>query len=236
MVKDAWGLMRHKALSESQSLLSPQICENMNTGIYAPYILQNLTSLPLVFQVCQGPIYADKVDMSVFKGGTLVHPGSSVPIYINDDETPEELLLRCRPSHSSDRLGDKQVSGVAHHYIAIQFDGTSVPSTPISMDLVGLNYFEVDFSKSTHNMDVDKGRESSKSNKHVDEVNLTDSKGGFVVPVVCDVSVQRYSKLIRLYSTVCTHSSCFLNIYGVCSHSPLFKNSALTILVSGCTL
>ncbi|KAE9461490.1 hypothetical protein C3L33_06604, partial [Rhododendron williamsianum] len=200
MVKDAWGLMGHKSISESQSLLSPQICENMNTGRYAPYILQNLTSLPLVFQVCQGSIYADYVDMS-FKGGTLVHPGSSVPIYVNDDETPEELL-RSRPAHSSDRLGDKQVSGVAHHYIVIQFNGTSVPSTPISMDLVGLNHFEVDFSKSTDKMEVDKNREYSKSNKHADEVIQTDSKGGFVVPVVCDVSVQRYCKLIRLYSTV----------------------------------
>ncbi|XP_058197048.1 uncharacterized protein LOC131313017 isoform X3 [Rhododendron vialii] len=201
MVKDAWGLMGHKSISESQSLLSPQICENMNTGRYAPYILQNLTSLPLVFQVCQGSIYADYVDMS-FKGGTLVHPGSSVPIYVNDDETPEELLLRSRPAHSSDRLGDKQVSGVAHHYIVIQFNGTSVPSNPISMDLVGLNHFEVDFSKSTDKMEVDKNREYSKSNKHADEVIQTDSKGGFVVPVVCDVSVQRYCKLIRLYSTV----------------------------------
>ncbi|KAI8535314.1 hypothetical protein RHMOL_Rhmol10G0164400 [Rhododendron molle] len=201
MVKDAWGLMGHKSISESQSLLSPQICENMNTGRYAPYILQNLTSLPLVFQVCQGSIYADYVDM-LFKGGTLVHPGSSVPIYVNDDETPEELLLCSRPAHSSDRLGDKQVSGVAHHYIVIQFNGTSVPSTPISMDLVGLNHFEVDFSKSTDKMEVDKNREYSKSNKHTDEVIQTDSKGGFVVPVVCDVSVQRYCKLIRLYSTV----------------------------------
>lgn len=218
MVKDAWGLMGYKSLSESQSLLSPHIGENMNTGRYAPYILQNLTSLPLVFQVCQGPIYADYVDMS-FKGGTLVHPGSSVPIYVNDDETPEELLLRYRRAHSSDRLGDKQVSRVAHHYIVIQFNGTSVPSTPISMDLVGLNYFEVDFSKSTDKMEVDKNREFSKSNKHADEVIQTDSKGGFVVPVVCDVSVQRYCKLIRLYSTVRAHSSHFLNRYSVCTCS-----------------
>ncbi|KAL6965672.1 hypothetical protein U1Q18_036726 [Sarracenia purpurea var. burkii] len=198
MVKDAWGVMGHKAFSESQSLLNSQICENAYTGRYAPYILQNLTSLPLVFHVFQGPICADDMDISMFKDGTLVHPGSSIPIYINDDKTPEDQFLRYRPSHSSDRLSDKQLNVVAHHYIAIQFDGTSMPSTPISMDFVGLNYFEVDFSKSTNDLEIENNGDGSKINKHIDEIIQTNSKDGFVLPVVCDVSIQRYCKLVIL--------------------------------------
>lgn len=49
------------------------------------------------------------------------------------------------------------------------------------MDLVGLTYFEVNFSNDN------KG---------------ADANSGFLVPVVFDVSVQQYSKLIQLYSTV----------------------------------
>ncbi|THG06671.1 hypothetical protein TEA_005294 [Camellia sinensis var. sinensis] len=202
MIKDACGVTERKVVSESQRLLNSQIFENIYTGRYAPYILQNLTSLPLVFHVCRGPICADDRGISVLEDGTFVHPGSSIPVYINDDDTPEEQLLRYRPAHSSDRLSDKQLSGVAHNYIVIQFDGTSMPSTPISMDLVGLSYFEVDFSKSSNKIEVDNNGDASKGNKHIDDANRTDSKVGFVIPVVCDVSVQRYCKLLRLYSTV----------------------------------
>ncbi|KAI7990467.1 putative vacuolar protein sorting-associated protein 13C [Camellia lanceoleosa] len=202
MIKDACGVTERKVVSESQRLLNSQIFENIYTGRYAPYILQNLTSLPLVFHVCRGPICADDRGISVLEDGTFVHPGSSIPVYINDDDTPEEQLLRYRPAHSSDRLSDKQLNGVAHNYIVIQFDGTSMRSTPISMDLVGLSYFEVDFSKSSNKIEVDNNGDGSKGNKHVDDANRTDSKGGFVIPVVCDVSVQRYCKLLRLYSTV----------------------------------
>ena len=85
-------------------------------------------------------------------------------------------------------------------------------STPISMDLVGLNYFEVDFSKSTNKIDTDNNEDVSKTNKHVDEVKRTDSNSGFVIPVACDVSVQRYCKLVQLYSTVCTNSSYIITV------------------------
>ena len=97
---------------------------------------------------------------------------------------------------SSDRLSE-QKSGVAHHYISIQLDGTSVPSAPISIDRVGLTYFEVDFYKAYN----ENGRDNS-----------THTKSGFEVPVVFDVSVQRYSKFIRPYSTVCTKTHIFADI------------------------
>lgn len=200
----SWGLMGLNILSESPRFSKTQITENVYTGRYAPYILQNLTSLPLIFHVCEGPITDNDLNVSALKDETLVEPGSSIPIYV--DETPEEQLFRYRPSHSSDRLSDKQFMEAAHRYIIIQLEGTSMPSAPISMDLVGLSYFEVDFSMtSSNNVAVDNNGDTSKSNKNFKGNPRTDVNSGYVVPVVIDVSVQRYTKLVRLYSTVCTN-------------------------------
>ncbi|KAG4203337.1 hypothetical protein ERO13_A05G394600v2 [Gossypium hirsutum] len=187
MVKDAWGFLEHDS-SEKQRFLDPQLTENMSGGRYAPYILQNLTSSPLEYHVYQGLASSDQFDASKEKDGKIVQAGASVPIYLND--IPEEQLYHYRPSHSSDNLSERQSNGVAHHLMTIQLDGMSVPSAPVSMDLVGLTYFEVDFSN------------NSQYNVNLKENGATDGKNGFVVPVVFDVSVQRYSKLIRLYSTV----------------------------------
>ncbi|XP_059667459.1 uncharacterized protein LOC132312914 [Cornus florida] len=199
MIEDAWGPVGVNR-DGNQSFLNYQNREDLCTGRYAPYVLQNLTSLPLVFHVFKGPVYVDDMKASSLNDGKLLQPGSCIPIYVN--ETPEEQLFHCCPSHSSDRLNDKQPNGVVHHYIMIQLDGTSVPSAPISMDLVGVSYFEVDFSKSSNNIGVDSIRDALKNNKNVEENNQIDANSGFVVPVVFDVSVQRYSKLVRLYSSV----------------------------------
>ncbi|XAR69469.1 hypothetical protein NMG60_11001060 [Bertholletia excelsa] len=200
IVKDAWGVMGHEILSENQRLLNSQMAGSLHTGRFAPYILQNLTSLPLVFHVCEGPLCADSVDILDLKDKKVLLPGSSLPIYM--DKTPEEQLLSCRPTYSSDRLSDKQLNGVAHHYIIVQFDGTSVASAPISLDLVGLSYFYADFSKSSGKTEADQNGDTLKINKLGDEVKQRYQKGGFIIPVVCDVSLQRYCKLVRLYSTV----------------------------------
>ncbi|XWS30007.1 hypothetical protein CRYUN_Cryun24cG0081100 [Craigia yunnanensis] len=187
MVKDAWGFVEQD-LSEKQRFLNPQLTENISRGRYAPYILQNLTSLPLVYRVYQGLDDSDQFDISKEKDGKIVQAGASVPIYLNN--TPVEQLFHYRPSHSSDNLSERQSNGVAHHLMTIQLDGMSVPSAPVSMDLVGLTYFEIDFSN------------TSRYNVNMKENGAADAKNGFVVPVVFDVSMQRYSKLIRLYSTV----------------------------------
>uniref|UniRef100_F6I5I0 Vacuolar protein sorting-associated protein 13 VPS13 adaptor binding domain-containing protein n=1 Tax=Vitis vinifera TaxID=29760 RepID=F6I5I0_VITVI len=200
MIKDAWGLIGLNDLPESNRFLNRQIGENECIGRYVPYILQNLTSLPLVFHVYQDLVNADDSDVPAMNDGKFVQPGHSVPIYIN--ETPEEQMLRFRPVHSSDRLNEKQSHGVAHHFITIQLDGTSVPSNPLSMDLVGLTYFEVDFSKASNKTEINTIGSSSKYNKIIEENHERDANSGFVVPVVFDVSIQRYSKLVRLYSTV----------------------------------
>lgn len=184
MIKDSCGIVESNDVPESKKLLNSPY-KHMYAGRYAPYVLQNLTSMPLVYCVYKGPVH--EFDMTEVKDRKSVDPGASIPIYISD--TPEDQLFHFWPANSSDRLADQKLSGVAHHFITVQLDGTSVPSGPISMDRVGLTHFEVDFFKA----DNENGRDSS-----------MDTSSGFVVPVVFDVSVQRYSKLIRLYSTVCT--------------------------------
>lgn len=201
MIKDALGLIGTNDIPQGQRFSNYLSNENINAGRYAPYIVQNLTSLPLVFHVFQGVANTDEFDVYSMKAGQSLKPGSSVPIYIH--ETPEEQLSRYSPAHSSDRLSEKQSIGVAHHFVTIQFDGTSSPSAPISMDLVGLTYFEVDLSKPANKFEVGKIGDDSINGKNKEDYGRTEANSGFVVAVVFDVSVQRYSKLVRLYSTVC---------------------------------
>ncbi|EXB26144.1 Putative vacuolar protein sorting-associated protein 13C [Morus notabilis] len=179
MIKDSWDAVESNNVPESQKLLNPPH-KHMYDGRYAPYVLQNLTSLPLVYHIYKGPIDDSGVTEMDVKS---VEPGASIPLYIND--TLEELF-HVWPTHSSDRLAEQKLSGVAHHYISIQLDGTSAPFAPISMR-VGLTYFEVDFYKAYN----ENGRDNS-----------TNTRSGFEVPVVFDVSAHRYSKFIRIYSTV----------------------------------
>ncbi|KAJ0089376.1 hypothetical protein Patl1_33066 [Pistacia atlantica] len=200
MVKDAWGLMGPENHPENQIFLNSLMSENISEGRYAPYVLQNLTSLPIVYNVYQGPLSSGEFDVSEMKDGKSVQPGASIPIYLN--ETPDEQLFHYRNAYSSDRLSDKQSDAVTHHFMTIQLDGTSVPSGPISMDLVGMTYFEVDFSKASKAKEIERTEDMSKhSLDNIGNVN-SNTNSGFVVPVVFEVSVQRYSKLIRLYSTV----------------------------------
>lgn len=200
MIADAWGFPGLTGPSASHSFLNSQTRENIYNGRYAPYRIQNLTSLPLAFHVIEGPVSTHDVNLSALEGEIVVQPGSSIPIYI--DETPEEQLFRHRPAHSSERLSDKQFMYTAHRYVIIRLEGTSIPSTPISMDLVGLSCFLVDFSKSTKSL---KGDTPDGLNTNFVGKKKTELESGYVVPVVVDVSVQRYTKLIRLYSTVCPH-------------------------------
>jgi len=204
MIKDAWGwgLLRPNDGPTNQIVVNPQLTENIPGGRYAPYVLQNLTALPLTFSVYQGLLNSDEFDVSDMKDGKPVLPGASIPIYLN--EIPYEQLFQYRSAYSSDRLCEKQSNAVAHHFMTIKLDGTSVPSIPISMDLVGVTYFEVDFSKGSKKIESEETGETSKYNMKNEENVSHNARNGFLVPVVFDVSVQGYSKLIRLYSTVST--------------------------------
>ncbi|XP_010251472.1 PREDICTED: uncharacterized protein LOC104593388 isoform X1 [Nelumbo nucifera] len=200
MIEDAWNQAGPNDYSEGQGFLEHQTIDNVYTRKYAPYVLQNETSLPLSFQVYFGSVTETDFDVLPKEERNIVQPGTSVPIYI--DESPEEQIFGDGPGHSSDRLGEKKSTGVLHHLISIQLHGTSRPSPPISMDIVGLRYFEVDFCNASDKIEINKSEGASIYSRKVEEKNRIDPTTGFLVPVVFDVSIQRYSKLVRLYSTV----------------------------------
>ncbi|ESQ32011.1 hypothetical protein EUTSA_v10003500mg [Eutrema salsugineum] len=155
------------------------------TERYSPYVLQNLTSLPLGYQVFRGH-NSNVLNMSAAVAQNIVQPGSSVPIYLDNSDTV--FIPDRRRSHFgcfSSESGD-----VTHHYMKVQLDGTSFASPPHSMDRIGLSYFEVDFSK------------TSNSSNNVPKASKSGSGSSFVVPVVFEVSLHQQSKLIRVYSTV----------------------------------
>ncbi|XP_022855282.1 putative vacuolar protein sorting-associated protein 13D [Olea europaea var. sylvestris] len=106
MIKDAWGFM---GMTESSKFLNSRIRENLETGRYAPYILQNLTALPLVYNVCQGQVRADDMDLSQSK--CLLQPGSSTPVYVN--ESPEEQLFPVAAPFS----GGTKIITFQHRYV-----------------------------------------------------------------------------------------------------------------------
>ncbi|KAL8141634.1 hypothetical protein V2J09_014666 [Rumex salicifolius] len=177
MVKDAQGLIQSDM--NGQGLQNYQHLESFCARRYAPYVINNMTSLPLVFRIHHGLMLGEGVNVSTLKEETTVPSGLPVPIYLDDELEGE--AFNYRPNHSSDGLKKQQSNSAGHHFMTIQFEGTAEPSDPISMDLVGLTYFEVDFSKGHSKGDVN---------------------GRLLVPVVFDVSVQRGTKLIQLYSTV----------------------------------
>ncbi|XP_022639322.1 uncharacterized protein LOC106768127 isoform X4 [Vigna radiata var. radiata] len=185
MFFDAPGLMGLDDHKGNKLLHSP-CAEYMSARkCGAPYVLQNLTSVPLSYHVYRGLVNPDELCDSNESHAKYVQPGSSIPIYM--DENTGKKLSRFRPSHSSDSLSEQRTNGFAHHYITVQLEGTSRSSDPISMDLVGLTCFEVNFSKSYNETSEDGSLNTAPT---------------FVVPVVFDVSVVRHSKLIRIYSTV----------------------------------
>ncbi|KNA24149.1 hypothetical protein SOVF_018610 isoform A, partial [Spinacia oleracea] len=179
MIKESRGLVQIHEVSNNHRLNNLQCVENFCIRRYASYTIHNMTSLPLVFHIYQGLGNVEKVDVSTSADKNTVPPGASIPIYI--DGTLEEQAFSYRPASSSEGLGKKLSGKAGHYFMTIKFEGTSEGSEPISMDLVGLTYFVINFSN-------DNKRE--------------DANVGLLVPVVFDVSLQRYSKLIRLYSTV----------------------------------
>ncbi|CAA7023283.1 unnamed protein product [Microthlaspi erraticum] len=177
-------LMETGVVPEDKGL--PSYCtRSTSTEQYSPYVLQNLTSLPLGYQVFQGHD-SDVLNMLAPLAQNFVQPGSSVPI--NLDNSGALLIPDKRRSHFG--CLSSESDDATHHYMKIQLDGTAVASPPHSMDRIGLSYFEVDFSK------------TSKSRNDVEEASKSGSGSSFVVPVVYEVSLQQQSKLIRVYSTV----------------------------------
>ncbi|KAL0738567.1 hypothetical protein Bca4012_014777 [Brassica carinata] len=121
--------------------LSIYCTESTNTERYSPYVLQNLTSLPLGFEVFQWR-NSHVLNMSAPVAQNIVQPGSSVPIYLDNIDA-------------------------THYYMKVQLDGTSFASPPHSMDRIGLSYFEVDFSKTSNSNNVGKASKSGSGNSFV---------------------------------------------------------------------
>lgn len=186
-------------------------------GKHAPYIICNETSLPFSFWVSYGPSNSESTSVMSMKQGNTVQPGFSVPIYV---EEPPERHLPKKAAYSSERLLERKMNPVAHHLISVQLDGTSNPSKPMSMDLVGISYFDASFSKSrAAGTGVAEDEEASLKGRD-SESYITDPSTGLVVPVVFDVSMHCYSKMIRLYSTVCIYGPPFHSFLlpSICPH------------------
>ncbi|EMS47217.1 Putative vacuolar protein sorting-associated protein 13A [Triticum urartu] len=168
--------------------------DDVHTRRYAPYILSNDTSLPFSFKVYRGAVNSDDIDSFSVVDENSVPAGYSVPIYV--EETLDEFFFQHRETQSSEHLIEKWMSAVSHYMISIEFEGTSGSSKPMSIDLVGIYFFEVNFSSSKKPILGEESLEafgSSRKGSHHD---------GLIVPVVLDVSLQNYSKLVRVYSTV----------------------------------
>ncbi|CAN8265066.1 unnamed protein product [Cochlearia groenlandica] len=163
----------------------PYCTESTNAERYSPYVLQNLTSLPLGYQVFRGH-NSHVLNTSAPVAQNVVEPGSSVPIDLDKSDT---LLI---PDRHRRHFGcfSSESGDATHHYMKVQLDGTSFASPPHSMDRIGLSYFEVDFSK------------TSNASNNVEKASKSDTGSSYVVPVVYEVSLQQQSKLIRVYSTV----------------------------------
>lgn len=198
MVTDAFKNDDAYGFQDPHGILGLQTTEEIHSRRYAPYILYNDTSLPLTYHVHCGSADMDDMYNYHMNNENVVQPGFSVPIFV--EETLDEHFFQSRISNSSDRLLDKKMSVISHHMISIYFEGTSGPSKPMSMDLVGLSFFEVNFSQSKHSVlvDVDKDGNNCKTGEHY----KSEQHEGLFVPVVFEVSMHHYSKIIRLYSTV----------------------------------
>ncbi|CAM0910801.1 unnamed protein product [Alopecurus aequalis] len=173
--------------------------DDVHTRRYAPYILSNDTSLPFSFKVYRGAVNSDDIDSFSVVDENSVPAGYSVPIYV--EETLDEFFFQHREARSSEHLIEKWMSAVSHYMISIEFDGTSGSSKPMSIDLVGIYFFEVNFSSSKKPIHYEESLEAFGSNRKGSHHD------GLIVPVVLDVSLQNYSKLVRVYSTVILHNA-----------------------------
>ncbi|KAL5726588.1 hypothetical protein ACHQM5_009620 [Ranunculus cassubicifolius] len=199
--KTLWSHDEMDDLHGTQRLLGSQTTSILYKRRFAPYLFQNETSLPILLQLPSGLVIGeDDLAAPSGKGRNVVYPGSSVCIF--PDEASEEQLPCLGGHQPHERLVEKKSHGMGSHMISVQLDGTSGPSMPISMDSDGLSYIEVHFPEVLQKETLDGNEGLLKPRKETEEYSKMDASGGFVVPMVFDVSTVRYRKLIRVYSTV----------------------------------
>ncbi|PNT66537.1 hypothetical protein BRADI_3g13757v3 [Brachypodium distachyon] len=193
MITDSLNPSNGSGLQEDPGILRLSR-DDMHTRRYAPYILSNDTSLPFKFKVYRGAVNSDDIDSFSVVDENYVPAGYSVPIYV--EEALDEFFFQHREARSSEHLIEKWMGAVSHYMISIEFEGTSWSSKPMSIDLVGIYFFEVNFSSSKKPILGGESLEAFGSNRK------SSHHDGLIVPVVLDVSLQNYSKLVRVYSTV----------------------------------
>jgi hypothetical protein len=191
-----------------------------NSSQYAPYWLQNDTGVAITYWLIGSGHNRDDMDYvdGDFGGwgsgsGTVVEPGKSVALY--QQGSVEEISSRKRNSgllRSSEPAKMFEVL-LQHRMICVQIEGTSRPSPPLSIDLVGSRSFEASFSENEsgdgYNSSVNStpGNLSWQSSFQKLEMDNRDKGDVFRTPVVFEVTIQRYSKLVRLCSTVSLYTS-----------------------------
>jgi hypothetical protein len=186
-----------------------------NSSQYAPYWLQNDTGVAITYWLIGSRHYRDEEDEvdGGFSGwgsgsGTVVEPGKSVALY--QQGSVEEISSRKRNSGLLRNAEPAKMFEVLlqHRMICVQIEGTSRPSPPLSIDLVGSRSFEASFSEnetgdcynpSGNNIPGNISRQNSFQKLEADNRDKGDV---FRTPVVFEVTIQRYSKLVRLCSTV----------------------------------
>lgn len=211
MFSDSWNSRSGEDASADFKFRSPKCAESSSMGRYAPYWLQNDTGVPLSYWLCGASRNRENGDdASSFGstrsswgslGGEVVQPGCSVPLYV--EEGPDEVLVRRRAGQSADGYNARKIFNMLllHRMICVQLEGTSRPSVPMSIDLVGSVSFEAVFSD-------DSGDGGSRpSNASFQEIE-SEKGGSFLAPVIFEVTVQRYSKLVRLCSMVRNAEAC----------------------------
>ncbi|KAG0604647.1 hypothetical protein M758_10G186100 [Ceratodon purpureus] len=182
---------------------------------YAPYWLQNDTGVAITYWLIGSRHNRDEMDDvdGGFGGwgsrsGTVVEPGKSVALY--QQGSVEEISCRKRNSGLLSSTEPAKMFEVLlqHRMICVQIEGTSRPSPPLSIDLVGSRSFEASFSEnesgdgynpSGNNTPGNISRQNSFQKLEADNRDKGDV---FRTPVVFEVTIQRYSKLVRLCSTV----------------------------------
>lgn len=204
--------MAHDAWSDDSTARDTRLG---NSSQYAPYWLQNDTGVAITYWLIGSRHNRDDIDDvdGGFGGwgsgsGTIVEPGKSVALY--QQGSAEEISSRKRNSGLLRSAEPAKMFEVLlqHRMICVQIEGTSRPSPPLSIDLVGSRSFEASFSENesgdgyNSSVNTTSGNLSRQNSSQKLEMDNRDKGDVFRTPVVFEVTVQRYSKLVRLCSTV----------------------------------
>ncbi|KAJ7542559.1 hypothetical protein O6H91_09G000500 [Diphasiastrum complanatum] len=180
---------------------------------YASYWFQNDTGVAVTYWLVRAHKengqclnFTDRRhDSSSSQIPNVIEPGCSVRLYI--EETSEPLSHPTRSCWQTAEANEQHAFGpILHRQICFQLEGASRPSPPMSIDLVGCRSFEVVFSNSIgsseHDVRIKNVPDPIQEILDEDETESLQKANLFSTYAVLEVTVQGYSKLIRLHSKV----------------------------------